>query len=175
MLLKLPQNLRTELSKPLGELIETSPEKSYPKILNIINTFKPQKIITVGDVITFYLLMYGIIPNVSIVDHRSLRRNMVFPYNYDYFFNMEVPIINPPGTINVEAWNIIKSFIRKNIRVLFKVYGEEDLLTLPLILEAEEGTIIFYGQPTVGIVSIEVTRGMKRKAKLIIEKFERIC
>ena len=43
--------------------------------------------------------------------------------------------------------------------------SEEDLLVLPCIMHAPEGTAIYYGQPNQGIVKIMVTKEAKKKAR----------
>ena len=174
MLLKLPDELRAELKKPLGELIETIPEKSMEKIINIIGKLKPRKIISIGDVITQYVLMSGALPDLSIIDHKMYRRKTEFSFNYDQFFNIIVHTTNPPGHISEEAWSKIRKHIKSKFKTLIIVDGEEDLLTLPALLEAPEGTLVLYGQPNVGVVFILVTDKAKEKARKIVEKFSKL-
>lgn len=174
MLLKLPEELRAKLKEPLGELIETIPEKSMEKIINVVNKFKPTKVVSIGDVITQYILMSGILPDLSIIDYKMYRRRMEFSFNYDHFFNIIVHTRNPPGHISEDAWNKIRKHIKSEFKTLIIVDGEEDLLTLPALIEAPKGSLIFYGQPNIGIVFIQVTDEVKKKAREIVEKFNKL-
>lgn len=171
MFLKLPKELRKELKKPLGELIEVIPEKSMVEIVSLVNKLRPTKIISVGDVITQYMLMSGILPDLSIVDHKMYRRKIEFPFNYEGFYNIVVYVKNPPGHISEDAWNKIRKYLTTSLKALIVVDGEEDLLALPVIVEAPEGSLIFYGQPSTGVVSITVSNSIKSKIKNILKKF----
>lgn len=171
LFLKLPKELRKELKKPLGKLIEVIPEKSMVEIAGLVNKSRPVRIISVGDVITQYMLMSGILPDLSIVDHKIYRRKIEFPFNYEGFYNIIVYVKNPPGHISEDAWNKIRKYLTTNLKTLIVVDGEEDLLTLPAIVEAPEGSLIFYGQPSIGVVSITVSNSIKGKVRNILKKF----
>jgi len=172
MHLKLPHYLRKRLKEPLGILLEQIPEKSIEKIVALIQKYKPLKIITVGDIVTQYLLMNSIYPDISVIDERSFRRKIIFPYPYFKFYNVYVEVSNPPGTITRELWCTIKKFLKLPVKTLIKVNGEEDLAVLPLIIEAYERSLVLYGQPGVGVVAILVNRDSKESAKEILMKFE---
>jgi hypothetical protein len=52
------------------------------------------------------------------------------------------------------------------------VSGEEDLLTLPAVLLAKNGSRVFYGQPGKGMVLIEVNAKTKKKVKKLVDEME---
>jgi hypothetical protein len=55
---------------------------------------------------------------------------------------------------------------------VLKIMGEEDLLGLPLIHSLPLGSVMFYGQPGMGVVMIEVNEETKGKfARFIKSSF----
>ena len=170
--IKLPGFLRKKLKEPLGELLAHTPDKIVAKVIDILRKHSPPKIITVGDIVTQNFLMNSIFPNVSVVDRRSFRRKIVFPYNYFVFYNICSDVINPPGTLTEELWCLIRSVLRMNVKALICIDGEEDLAVLPLVMEAPPGSLVFYGQPGVGVVSIHVNKDSKKMVAEILSKFE---
>ena len=59
-----------------------------------------------------------------------------------------------------------------NIQTKIVINGEEDLLALPAVLFAPEGSFVVYGQPKEGVVVIKVTAEKKAEVKLIIDEME---
>ena len=57
---------------------------------------------------------------------------------------------------------------RKPARVL--VNGEEDLLAIPAIIFAPEGSSLFYGQPGQGIVMVTVDTAAKLRSRAILKR-----
>lgn len=169
---KLPDFLRRKLKEPLGELLAYTPDKIVDKVTDILKKYSPPKIITVGDIVTQNFLMNSIFPDVSVVDKRSFRRKIVFPYNYFVFYNICSDVINPPGTLTEELWCLIRSVLRMDIKALICINGEEDLAVLPSVMEAPLSSFVFYGQPGVGIVSIHVNEDSKKIVAEILSKFE---
>ena len=55
-----------------------------------------------------------------------------------------------------------------------QVNGEEDLVVLPLILLTPLNTIIYYGQPSEGLVKVIVSESIKDKAYNLVSKFRPI-
>lgn len=157
----LPEKLRAELKKPLGELHESF------RNIDVGDSF----LITVGDVTTRNALEHGLKPDVSIIDNRIQRMDS------DHEFNDTATIIrstNPPGTITEDLWNSIKKAIdgsRRGERFMIVVDGEEDLAVLPSILMAPADTVILYGQPNEGVVLVRAMETRKR-AEELIKNFE---
>jgi len=52
------------------------------------------------------------------------------------------------------------------------VEGEEDLLTLPVIVLAPESTAVIYGQPMEGLVIVEVTSHKKDWALAVLRQMD---
>ena len=62
----------------------------------------------------------------------------------------------------MEAWKAIQDAMREK-EVVMIVEGEEDLLTLPAIVESPDDAFVVYGQPSQGLVVVTATAPKKRK------------
>ena len=78
-----------------------------------------------------------------------------------------VNVKNPQGTITQEAINAIQEAIQSKKQVNIVVDGEEDLLTLIVVLNAPLNALVIYGQPNKGIVVVKVTPQKKADAEKI--------
>ncbi|MEA2069928.1 MAG: DUF359 domain-containing protein [Asgard group archaeon] len=176
----LPEELRSELKKPIGELLEKNPTK---QLLSRINRTNPPLTVFVGDYCTLEALKQGYIPNISIIDGKNLRepfRKITIPDT------KIIKLKNPAGEIRKKAWlklrKVIAIFTQKKSgsnktepqNVVVKTAGEEDLLVLPVVVDAPLETLIVYGQPHKGVVIIKVTLNIKLKCKKIIERMRKV-
>ncbi len=155
--LTMPDNLRPELQKPLGRLLTAVPNEKF--------------VITVGDVTTKAFLDSGQVPNLMIIDRKVGRiafPDVVLPRNARI-----VHVQSGPGFVSKKAIRVIREtleILEKKPSVI-EVEGEEDLLTLPAIVEAPVGSFVYYGQPGRGVVEVAVTEEKKREVKLLLQKF----
>lgn len=158
---------RRELKSPLGLLIEGSFDETIEKLMKIIEKEKPSMIISVGDAVSESLIKKDIFPNVFIVDNKVMRK----PVSPILIKTGEtVYVNNPPGTLTEEALKEIQEALKENKqRIRIVVDGEEDLLTLPVVLYAPENSLVVYGQPRRGMVAIKVTRKEKEKVRQVIK------
>lgn len=168
--LMMPDELRPEMQKPLGSLVMREVDIQEHVRMHISSV-----IITVGDVATKKLLDMSVMPTLAIIDLRVGRRP--FQSLEDYRFPQDAKIcrvVSGPGYISKEALETIKlwSIEHKRNHVVV-VEGEEDLLVLPVVLLAPLGSIVYYGQPKVGMVVIEVTESKRAEAKKYLEQFIR--
>jgi uncharacterized protein (UPF0218 family) len=103
--------------------------------------------------------------SLYIVDQKTLRINIS-----DRISGLkELVVPNPAGEVTEEAYETLKQVLREETPTVIRVEGEEDLLTLPLILLAPIGSIIAYGQPHVGLVVIQVTLASRNEVKLLLD------
>jgi uncharacterized protein (UPF0218 family) len=134
------------------------------RLKEIVEKEKPPKIISVGDTVSRNLHSYDVIPQISIVDNKTMRKKLrpqIFP-------NKEiVRIKNPQGKITSESIWAIRNSLRSKRQVQIIVDGEEDLLTLIVAVYAPENALIIYGQPNEGIVVVKITSEKKVEAKNI--------
>ncbi|MFH1235439.1 MAG: pantetheine-phosphate adenylyltransferase [Parcubacteria group bacterium] len=175
----LPESLRGELRNPIGTLLTN--ERMPAEIAKDKGTH----IVSVGDLTTAVIVGLGIKPALSIIDLQVERQ----PYLWDkeVFERLretgEVNYIKSgPGSISSQAMRVIHAWantlqdetlhIAGKNRVII-VDGEEDLLVLPVLLWAPLGTILYYGQPSQGIVRVEVSKDTKELARTLLKKFTR--
>ncbi len=106
--------------------------------------------------------------NVSVIDHHTARK----PYQIDWQGHQpeyKISVSNPPGSITHAASQALIKALNLDA-ALVEVDGEEDLLAFPIILNAPLGSIVIYGQPSQGLVSIEVNEKEKSHFKLLLKK-----
>jgi len=173
--LNLPEGMRTELSKPLGLLLTEEPTK---QLLKKIEEEKPPLVVMIGDYCTQDVIDHEYIPDFAIIDGKNLRK----PFPEVIIPNAKIiKAKNPPAVISKESWVQISKIIsdilankasKSNLPIILSISGEEDLLVLPVVLEAPEGAFIIYGQPHEGIVLINVTANVKFKFRELIERMK---
>jgi len=166
----LPDSLRSELKSPLGLLIRGSVDETVEKLRELIDSIKPEKIISIGDVVSESMLRNGLKVDVFIVDNRSMRKPRE-PLHFKV--DKILTLTNPAGTINSEAWHVIGEAINSMGLVKVLVDGEEDLLTMVAVLLAPENSIVVYGQPGEGAVVIKVDEKSKKRISEILDRMER--
>lgn len=159
------KNLRKKLKRPLGMLIPLRHPESTIYLKHLIAKFKPSKIISVGDFVTFCLLQEGIIPDLAIVDNRLERKE--FDEDFEIYFDSKYFAKNPAGKITKDSEEMIKKAL-SNKKSLLKIEGEEDLLALLAIKEAQINSIVLYGIPSLGIVAVLCTKNKKEYVDKII-------
>lgn len=168
-ILRLPEKLRAKLKKPLGTLIPGNFQETISKLRELIEREKPTKIITVGDAVTECMIKNHIQLDVFIIDNKIMRQPIT-PLKLGAKRTLYAK--NPAGTISDNAWTTIKNALKMNIQTKIVIDGEEDLLALPAVLFAPEGSFVVYGQPKEGVVVIKVTAEKKAEVKLIIDEME---
>lgn len=167
--LRLPEKLRDELKKPLGVFLETS------EYLQLLKESEDKTIITVGDTVTSSALSIGIRPKLVIIDFLTERKGVSKELRKEL---EKVPFTlkakNPAGLISAEAWESIKKAILSKEKEVLLIDGEEDLLAIPAVLEADKGTLVFYGLPKKGVILIVVEPNIKSTFTKLLEKFEKL-
>jgi len=76
---------------------------------------------------------------------------------------------NPQGTITEEAVTAIQEALQGSQNAKIIVEGEEDLLTLIVIMQAAQNSLVLYGQPREGIVVVKVTPDKKAQVSEILK------
>ncbi|RLG96897.1 DUF359 domain-containing protein [Candidatus Bathyarchaeota archaeon] len=165
----LTPNLRKRLKSPLGMLIRGHPDQTVRRLKEIMDDECPTELVSVGDEVSKSMIERGIVPRVLIVDGKIMRKP-VTPIRVDVDHVLRVR--NPAGRITEDAFSGVREAFKMDGRVKVLVDGEEDLLTLPAILNAPPGSFVVYGQPREGIVLVRVTDEAKEMARRIIEEME---
>jgi uncharacterized protein (UPF0218 family) len=158
-----------KLKEPFGRLVPGEPSRTMPELKKIVNDTHPLRITAVGDVVSRETLAEGILVDLRIVDHISMRRPTAsFHINARKTYHVK----NPPGVISEESWQTIKRAMREREVVIY-VQGEEDLLTIPCIAESPDNSLVVYGQPNQGLVVVETKSSVKREARIILGRMKK--
>jgi len=155
--LTLPSSKRHHFQTPFGKILKTI-------------KFSPTDFtITVGDIAALTFTKKHLQPNLAIVDLHT-QRHQVFKNLKELNLPPGLSTTNPAGIINPDLAKKILTCLNKNIPTLL-VHGEEDLAVLPVALLAPLSSVIYYGQPNLGLVKITVTEIVKAKAINLLKKF----
>lgn len=159
----LPEELKEKLRKPYGKVID-----SFDKI-----KFSG-KLITVGDAVSYGAIKAKLNPDIIVFDLIEKRK----PVSEDIrktlgqFKGKDFFVVNPPGNITSELWDVVKKSLEIKDKVKIVVKGEEDLAVLPFILESPLDTTILYGLRDKGMVRVKVDKKLKDKCKRLIKEMK---
>lgn len=162
-MLKIPEEARPRLKRPLGELFS-----STPKAVERVRQLRPAKLIAIGDIVTAELLAAGLKPDIAVVDFKVMRTPAGERVERA-IKALKAPIIkvkNPAGTITPELREALEG-TKTPLKIL--VEGEEDLAVLPAVLAAPLGSVVAYGQPGEGMVLVEVTGQKKSEFEALLK------
>ncbi len=161
---RLPEEMRAELAKPLGRLFKPA-DISAQSFLDALD--KSSFVVTVGDRVTETVARLGRTPDVQIVDSLENRKPRQLP---DVSFVTGFQVKNPPGGISPAAVDIIRLAMEAEKPARLLVDGEEDLLAIPAIILAPDGTSLFYGQPGKGIVLVKADAAAKQRSRALLSR-----
>ncbi len=169
----LPDALRPELAQPLGKILVGE------AIAESIEKNKEKMIITVGDLTTKTLLDAGVTPALSIIDGRLMRQP--FAEALDLLQQNRVPVQHVksgPGYISKEARLLVEKCLQGDPlqKSAMVIEGEEDLLTLPAVVYAPIGAVLYYGQPAMdegveGMVEVHIDAVVQTTARALLSRF----
>jgi uncharacterized protein (UPF0218 family) len=155
---------RRKLKKPLGRLVP-SVDVRGEDLLAVVA--RASLVVTVGDRVTETLQeITGRSPDVFVVDGMERRSAREVPR---IAHGVTLKARNPAGRITRAAMVAMKSAFAGEKPVMVLIDGEEDLLTIPAVIEAPLGAVVFYGQPTEGVVAVEVDERSKAGALEILK------
>jgi len=167
---RLTKKMRDELGKPQGQL--------YSDIKTFMSegTLDSEKLISVGDQITYNLIHNVVFPYMAVVDFK-IERKEVFKNLTDLGFGADqfsLTANSPQGEITSDLVSKLHVlFGKKGVNKVLVVEGEEDLSVLPATLMAPLGFKIVYGQRNMGFVSIYVDPSVKQRFLGFFDKFEK--
>ncbi|WP_455278198.1 GTP-dependent dephospho-CoA kinase family protein [[Eubacterium] cellulosolvens] len=162
----LTRKLRTLLKSPIGELLTGDEEQNMKNLQKIVMRENPPRVICVGDAVSRNAINAGEDSWIKIIDGKEMRKET----GLDNFQGGRIFLVeNEPGTLSYVAWEAVSEVIKHEGSILI-VKGEEDLLTLPAILEAPKKSIVIYGlPPRAGVVVVKVNDDSKHFANSIID------
>ncbi|MBO8181770.1 MAG: DUF359 domain-containing protein [Archaeoglobus sp.] len=175
--LKLPESLRAFLAKPHGRLYRG---KGLETIQKIEELGKHTPLVCVGDMVSYYAFKAGFIPDMVIIDLKTVRGEL--DSEKVSFIKSRIEdyekrrVRNPPAFLTPELTSILAESVKElgKKKIALVVEGEEDLATLALVYLLPYNSLILYGQPGEGVVALVVTREQKNIIPGILEKMERL-
>lgn len=161
--LRLPSDKRDVFKRPIGrELKETELSKLE----------REHPLITVGDVVSLTMREHGIVPDVSVYDGMTERREMTgFARLVSEKGLDETSVVNPAGMITAALTEAVRNALAGHAAII-RVEGEEDLAVIPFMLLAPEGTNIVYGWPGRGMMVVTTDAGVQEEARQLISMME---
>ena len=123
-------------------------------------SMKNKVIVSVGDVVTSSIVSNNLKPYLSIIDMRTRRNDISSEIPKVLLEQCSVQkTVNPPGKISMDAVNTLCRLLEEvdlsKCHVVI-VDGEEDMLALPALSCAPNGSVVVYGVPGVGIAVFHI-------------------
>jgi GTP-dependent dephospho-CoA kinase len=159
---RLPEKMRPKLSSPLGR-VYSGEEASGIEFANLAR--QSAMAITVGDRVTQTLGELGRTPEVQVVDgveRRARREPPKVPYR------RLIRVKNPAGTLTLDAIEGVRRAFEGTKPVRILVDGEEDLIAMLAVAMAPISSMVFYGQPGVGVVAVKVSATSKSRNRALL-------
>ncbi len=159
----LTPSLRRRLKKPLGRLF-LSVDVRGEEFLALVTA--ASLVVTVGDRATETLQeTTGRSPDVFVVDGMERRSAREIPR---VAHGSTIKARNPAGRITKAALSAMRRAFAGEKPVMVLIDGEEDLLTIPAVIEAPAGAVVFYGQPLEGVVAVLVDEKTRASARDVL-------
>ena len=163
--LRLPTSLRSALAIPWGPVLSSEAARSRLAHGTV-------RLATCGDVVTEDALSWGFPPFLAVIDGKTLRGPpRSNPLAATHPWKVRRTVANPPGTLSASLREAIHEMANGEGGLLW-VDGEEDLATIPLILELPEPATVIYGQPGAGVCFVPVDVAAKDRARKILTQME---
>ena len=164
--LELPDDLREELARPIGEFVSARALRKHLE--------GATRVVTVGDVVTVTLLRMGMAPDVAVFDYRTQRsEGCASKALIDKMRGRLVKVENPPARITRGMWKAVRDAVRASDTVKVEVSGEEDLAALVAIINAPEGAQVIYGIPNKGLMVVGVDSDTRAFASAAVRRMIR--
>ncbi|MFH0772755.1 MAG: DUF359 domain-containing protein, partial [bacterium] len=128
----------------------------------------------IGDIVTHELKKIGIIPTLSIIDGVTQRKALNQHLLQSILQKDRSNATNEKGMIQKYACIEIKKMFDMGHKTAPKqlfIKGEEDLLTLVVVLLAPLGVHVWYGQQDVGAIDVRVTEKKKQTVYNLLKQF----
>jgi uncharacterized protein (UPF0218 family) len=161
----LTPGLRRKLKKPLGRFFPSTDVRGEEFLALVTGA---SLVVAVGDRVTETLQeTTGRSPDVFVVDGMERRSAREIPR---IAHGSTLKAKNPAGRITGAARSAMKRAFAGEKPVMVLIDGEEDLLTIPAVIEAPVGSVVFYGQPMEGVVAIRVDEKSKASAREVLRR-----
>ena len=153
--IKINNHQRSFFSKPLGPIVSAASHKKTA-IVAVVGDFALSKFIEKDWVYT-----------IGVYDKKTKREPFESKQLKD--IKPDIKIDNPAGLISLQSLTKLSKldfYEKKHVLV----NGEEDLITVSLILTMPLNSLIYYGQPEEGMVLLKVTTELKEKISKLLLK-----
>ncbi len=150
----------------MGELI---PDEQVSREEMVGRLAGATRVVTVGDRTTERIIGYGLEPDLQIVDGLERRAARALPESAAETISCS----NPAAHVTEDAVSAIARAYASDHPIRILVSGEEDLLFVPALAHAPEGSALMYGQPGEGLVIVRADAASKERAHRILELLER--
>jgi len=173
--MRLKDEYRETCRIPLGIAIYDPPDKAVKKLRMLLEVEKPPLVAAVGDIVSTNLVVSNVIPNLAIVDGRTMRRPLS-ECGTPVFAGLQYKILrcrNPPGSLTPEAFEAVRESVKLAIRgerVLILVDGEEDLMAFPVLLYSTNRSLVVYGLWTGALVAVVKHPYLEKAVTNFLEK-----
>jgi uncharacterized protein (UPF0218 family) len=162
--LLLPDELRAELAKPFGPVLNEVDLAGHLRGC--------RRIMAIGDMVGASLVKMGIEPDLMVYDNRT-ERGPCDEETKGLLRKIEgasMKADNPPGKLTAELWNAVNKAIKAAKKTKIEVSGEEDLASLACIELGDAGDCVIYGIPNQGISVIRIDDEIKRNIGDILSR-----
>lgn len=160
----LPEGLRQQLAKPMGRVF-SGDQVAGDEFRRLV--VESPMVVTVGDRVTDTIAAMRMTPAVQVVDGVERREKRTPPV---VEYSRLIKVRNPAGTLTDEAIDGMLSAFAGEKPVRVEVEGEEDLMAMLAISFAPVSAVVFYGQPGVGVVAVQVNGDTKSRNREILAK-----
>lgn len=168
--LMLPHSLRSAFKDPFGKIISGS------AIQTSMQQHAKQGFICVGDKTTKTARELGILPRLSVIDLQVERKPFGTIDQFQFPKDVVIHTVQSgPGYISQGVITFCKGYFASktnNQSTVLLIDGEDDLVTLAVIVNAPLQTIVYYGQPQKGIVEVVITQEIKDRCLHLLNQFE---
>ncbi len=128
-------------------------------------------IVAVGDIVAKNLVSAGMEPKIVVIDGKT-RRTEVGAGRFPGYSSQ--PLTNPQAHIVEAVWEKLGAAFSSQRKTVIEVKGEEDLLSIPAILLAPEGSFVVYGLPGEGMVVVRCDAAAKQHANDLLSRFQSV-
>jgi len=153
--LSLPDELRAELAKPYGPVLNEVDLAGHLRGCH--------RILAIGDMVSESLVKMEIESDLLVFDNRTERgpcgeetKNLLRKAD-----GANVKVENPSGKLTAELWNAVAKALKAGKKTKIEVSGEEDLASLACIELGDAGDCVIYGIPNQGISVIRIDENIK--------------
>ncbi|MCD6402746.1 MAG: DUF359 domain-containing protein [Candidatus Aenigmarchaeota archaeon] len=159
----MPVDVYLELKKPWG--------KVYSSLSEALEVIKGKEFVSIGDLLGYEFLENEVEPKVLVFDEQENNRptgidirEKILSYDADLLIAK-----NPSHHLTMDLWNVVKNALKSQRKTKIFVEGDETPSLIPLVLEAENGTIIVYKISERYVVT-EVDESLKDFCKSLLNK-----